>query len=100
MVCIVGTLLFWLLCSAVNAGRIEALAAGGVAWPLEAAYWLLPKPVDFGVFLRDVLDAGRYFSQWDALKEYRPSDLSIVTSILSAAALLVLSAFDFGTVDY
>ncbi|MFL5341861.1 MAG: ABC transporter permease subunit [Gemmataceae bacterium] len=100
VVCIVGTVLFWALCSAVNAGRVEMVAAGTTSWPLEIAYWLLPKPVDCGVFLRDALDAGRYFAQWEALKEYRPGEASVVTSVLSAAALLLLAAVDFRKVDY
>src|SRR5205085_9481618 len=45
--CMVGVVLFWLLCTAVNTSRVEMWAAGasGVTRALvEAAYWVLPKP--------------------------------------------------------
>jgi ABC-type transport system involved in multi-copper enzyme maturation permease subunit len=54
---VVGTILTWTACWAVNYAR--QTASPGL--PLDIAYWLLPKPADFGLFLVDVLGAGNYF---------------------------------------
>src|SRR5262249_15398913 len=61
IICIIGTVLFWILCNAVNSARIEFLldpvAPALLRWPLEAAYWILPKPIDFNLLLIQGLHA-------------------------------------------
>ena len=54
-VCVFGTVLFWLLCWAMNFGRHAAMASLGPsrscrrrsAGPSTPRYWVLPKPLDF-----------------------------------------------------
>jgi ABC-type transport system involved in multi-copper enzyme maturation permease subunit len=105
IVSIIGTVLFWLLCNAVNAGRVE-IAAQAVELPAwvrgaaEVAYWLLPKPVDMGKLMSDVLHGNRYFAEWSALRDYRPGEMSIVSSLAFAAVALLAAARDFVQVDY
>src|SRR5205823_5746525 len=61
--CVVGSLLFWLLCWAMNFGRHalaslrleEATAAFGRT--VDLGYWLLPKPADFSLILHTALAA-------------------------------------------
>jgi ABC-type transport system involved in multi-copper enzyme maturation permease subunit len=87
--CAFGTLAFWLLCWAMNFGRQAALGALGapspaLGWVTEAAYWVLPKPLDFQL----ALSGGA-----------RPG-LSLLASALAGVALLAVAAYDFGTAEY
>src|SRR5262245_7905849 len=109
IICNIGTVLFWLLCNAVNSARIEFLLDPGtpalLRWPLEAVYWLLPKPVDFNLILIQALHAEHHFATWPALKAFEAEgralpELSVLTSLLFAVGMLVVSAFDVGKVDY
>src|SRR5262245_41942987 len=75
--CVVGSLLFWLLCWGTNYGRHAALVveaeratasaaqeaelATGYTRALEAGYWVLPKPSDLGYLLAKSLEADQYF---------------------------------------
>ncbi len=67
MACVVGGVLFWIACYAVNYGRHFAVVYGDLnpgaeALPgftvflSEAGYWLLPKPVDFTMMLEKSLN--------------------------------------------
>ena len=63
--CAFGTVLFWLLCWAMNFGRHAALGALGphtvspaFGWVIDAGYWLLPKPLDFQLALADGAHGG------------------------------------------
>ncbi len=109
IVCIIGSILFWILCVAINAGRIETMlqpdSPALIRWPLEAAYWLLPKPVDFNLLISQALNAQHYFSQWDAATamerqgRFHP-ELAILTSTLFAGGMVAVSALDVRKVDY
>src|SRR5262249_5301558 len=50
--CVFGTVVFWLICCAMNYGRHTMVAldvlpySGVVQWAVEAGYWVLPKPAD------------------------------------------------------
>jgi hypothetical protein len=109
IVCVVGIVLFWLLCAAVNAGRIELLsgtdAPALVRWVTEALYWLLPKPVDFQLMLGQALGAGDKFAPWGAaraVEQQRGSapELSLLTSLAFAVGALLLSARRVARLDY
>ena len=58
VVSVVGTVAVWAACWAVNYMRDAAGPTGG--GPLEMAYWVLPKPVDFGLLLVDALGAASF----------------------------------------
>src|SRR5438034_6228099 len=68
MACILGSVLFWVLCMAVNYARDAAVALPQIApasrslSPLtfalvDATYWTLPKPADFIMILEHALNA-------------------------------------------
>jgi ABC-type transport system involved in multi-copper enzyme maturation permease subunit len=109
IICIIGTVLFWMLCNAVNSARIEFLldpdAPALLRWPLEAAYWILPKPIDFNLLLIQSLHAEHHFATWPALKVFESQgralpELSILTSLVFAVVMVAISALDVGKVDY
>ncbi len=109
----VGSLLFWLVCWAVNYGHwsavvsSQALAGGGsVLHPcLDAAYWVLPKPVDFGHLLLQGLHARGYFGQLLDLAALEKAqvflpELSLLSSLLFAVAALGCAGYRFTRTDY
>jgi ABC-type transport system involved in multi-copper enzyme maturation permease subunit len=114
--CVIGSVLFWLLCWGMNYAHNFALAMPAVApgtpplSPLTQAlvdvgYWVLPKPVDLGMLVRDLLGAGDYFAAFPEEKAVRQSgqylpDLSLFSSVLFAGVLLCVSARKLATTDY
>jgi ABC-2 family transporter protein len=107
-ICLVGSLAFWMLCWWVNHGWHAARAAGASgegSFPLEAAYWLLPKPADFSALLFELLHADHYFGRlldYGMLGEHGGLHLaaSILTSLVFTAIALALSAWRFARTDY
>lgn len=110
--CVIGSVLFWLLCWAMNFGRQSYVSAppaegmaGSLNWGMELGYWLLPKPADLDMLLYDALQARNFFGQ--ALDPRRLMDagalhpeLSILTSILFTVVILVMAAYEFAKQDY
>jgi hypothetical protein len=108
---IFGTVLFWLLCWAMNFGRHAELLTLGpngappmIAWAVEAGYWTLPKPLDFQIVamlpapaadsvpLLDVTrlaDRGAWAPGW-----------SLASSAVWGLLLVCVAAHDFNTADY
>ncbi|MBL8864059.1 MAG: ABC transporter permease subunit [Planctomycetia bacterium] len=111
VVCIFGTLLFWLLCWTVNythlrllAQPVEGLGAmSGVL--LDAIYWILPKPLDLGGIFYDSMRATGFAApvpELDAVQKkglFRP-ELSALASALFAPVVLFFAAFEFKSTDY
>jgi len=110
--CVIGSLLFWLVCWGMNYGRHFVLGVpdvsqvpGSLAWLVDVGYWVLPKPADLGVVLFDALDAGRHFSKGLALQnvqahgDFHP-EWSILSSLLFTAAMLYVAGRQFVTTDY
>jgi ABC-type transport system involved in multi-copper enzyme maturation permease subunit len=105
VVSMAGSLAFWVLCWVVNNGRHSAVAAGAPPLSLELTYWALPKPADLNYLLFSTLGADKYFSQ---LLNYRvleergalSLELSLVTSLAFALALMLLAVFRFRRIDY
>ena len=101
--CVFGTVLFWLLCWAMNFGRHAALGtldphvvSPAFSWVVDSAYWVLPKPLDFQLALSDgthgeVLGLGRV--------TWSPA-LSLLASALCGAGLLAAAAYDFAAAEY
>jgi ABC-type transport system involved in multi-copper enzyme maturation permease subunit len=111
VVCIFGTLLFWLLCWTVNfthvrltAQPLEAMSGLSMGL-LDLMYWVLPKPLDLGGVFYDAMMASGFSSpvpELHAIKEkgqFHP-EASIVTSIVFGLATLALAAYEFWTTDY
>jgi hypothetical protein len=107
-----GTIVFWLLCWAMNAGRhalhsLPDLQAAGrsLGGSVELGYWVLPRPLDLHLLLAEALGAPSTVGgvvNLPVLVEHglwRPS-LSVVASLLFAGVLYVIAAYDFLTADY
>lgn len=110
--CVFGSIVFWLLCWGMNYGRHMMVAmpemqgmTGGLHFMVELGYWVLPKPADLGVLMFDALQAHNYFStvmEFDAVKAkgaFSPV-LSVAASLGFTVVVLVLSAYEFHTMDY
>jgi ABC-type transport system involved in multi-copper enzyme maturation permease subunit len=110
--CVLGSLLFWLLCCAVNLARhavrsVPDLGAlpGGFGRSIEVGYWALPKPLDFHILLvqgkhnelvlGQFIDVPAMAAQGAWLPEW-----SLAASVLSAVALFAVAAYDFVTAEY
>jgi hypothetical protein len=103
-VCVFGTVLFWLLCWAMNFGRHAAIAtldphvlSPAFGWTIDAAYWVLPKPLDFQLALANqtghdgLLGLNRV--------AWSPA-LSLLASALCGVVLLGVAVYDFATAEY
>ncbi len=114
VVCVFGSILFWLVAWGMNFGR-HALVAGGMSMPsgrfsapinglVDLGYWVLPKPADFSMLLYDALGAKDYFGpafDSNLLAGHSLSLwLSVVTSLGFTAYILFASARRFATTDY
>ncbi len=108
--CVFGTVVFWLLCWAMNFGRHTAVSsldphtlAPVFSWTIDAAYWVLPKPLDFQLALaswtshKEPEIAG--LSQVGGHGTWSPA-LSLLASGLCGVALLAVAAYDFVTAEY
>lgn len=113
LVCVLGSVAFWFLCWGMNYGRHCLLALTSDMPQLnpvlrglaEAGYWILPKPVDQGMILHRILDAGdslRSLSELQKVQElgaFHP-ELSLVTSLLFPIVMLVVAARQLSTTNY
>lgn len=110
--CVLGSILFWLICWGMNFGRHSVLAhpdlqtlGGGFSFLVEAGYWTLPKPADLLMVLFDALQAGAHMpmaQEFKAVQEqgaFHP-ELSILASVIFAVAMLAVAARQFVTTDY
>jgi hypothetical protein len=108
--CLFGSVLFWLACWAVNFGRhtVRLMEGGmtlGFGRPLEASYWLLPKPLDFHLVLVDSLHAGPWpgrgvdVAALAARGAWLPGP-SLLASAACAAVLLALAAYELKSAEY
>lgn len=106
-----GTLLFWVLCWAINMTHLHLVAVEvqGVtpasAFLIEVGYWVLPKPLDMSGLFFDAMRAADYSAPLPELTvakakgQFHP-ELSILTSLLFAAGILALAVYEFRTQDY
>jgi len=113
LACVLGSVAFWFLCWGMNYGRHCLLALESDMPPLhpvlrglaEAGYWILPKPVDLGMMLHRVLDAGDSFRSFPELQKVQElgafyPELSLVTSLLFALVMIVVAARQLSATDY
>ncbi len=106
-----GTLLFWVVCWAVNLTH-HSLAAhppenlsGAASSLLAAGYWILPKPVDLSGIFFDALGAADFSAKvpeldaFQVVGEWQPG-LSVLASVLFAAGMLAIAVYEFKDMDY
>ncbi len=110
--CVIGSLLFWILCWGMNFGRHAIVAIpdvqqlpGSLGWAVEGGYWLLPKPTDLGLLLFDALDAGKHFGKVATLKAVHTHGgfhpvWSIASSLAFMVVMLVHAGREFVHADY
>ena len=111
VVSVFGTLLFWLLCWAMNFTylRLSESPVEGItpfaSFLVEAGYWILPKPLDLSGIFFDAMDAGKYATpvpELEAMKQqgrFQP-ELSVLASLAFAFGVLAVAAYEFHNMDY
>jgi hypothetical protein len=113
-VCIVGSIVFWALCWAMNYGRhalagvrLEEVqrASAGLGRIAELGYWIMPKPADFSLILADTLGAEQFATPWMAFKAVREAGQfhplgSVLSSLAVGAVFLAIAAYEFVHDDY
>jgi ABC-type transport system involved in multi-copper enzyme maturation permease subunit len=116
VVCVFGSILFWLLCYGMNYARHAALAlphlnpgvepvSAAARAVLETGYWILPKPADVMILLDRAMHAHQHFtplgefSTVQALGAYDPL-ASLAASLLFAAGLLAGAARQLRVTNY
>ncbi|MGE3817988.1 MAG: transcriptional regulator [Isosphaeraceae bacterium] len=114
--CILGTILFWILCWGMNYGRHALVAlpklspsaastAPMLGWVVEAGYWLLPKPADLGMIVGDSLGAQPEtefvpeFTTVRKMRRFQPF-AAVLTSVATATLILGFAVYRFESVDY
>lgn len=115
IVCVFGSVVFWLIAWGVNFGRHALFAttvnnpelanAPAFTWLLEAVYWITPKPADVGMLLFDATSAAPYFHVAEALRVVREHGgfsptLALLSSFAASVFLLVAAAQQFEATDY
>jgi ABC-type transport system involved in multi-copper enzyme maturation permease subunit len=107
MVCVLGSVVFWLMCWGMNYGHhVTAAAAADVpqsaAFRAEAGYWILPKPLDASMTLRAAVDGGQTeppLQRFVQTGAFRP-ELAILSSLAFIAAMVALSAQQLSDKEY
>ena len=111
VVSVFGTLLFWLLCWAMNfthlllvAGPAEGITPAA-SFLIEAGYWLLPKPLDMSGIFFDAMGAGDYSTPVPEVARAKAKGmfhpvLSVLASLAFAAGVLAVAAYEFRNMDY
>ena len=114
--CVLGTLLFWLLCWGMNYGRHAvvslpllapevAATAPRLGWASEVGYWALPKPADLGMILSDAIGGPNQpaalpeFAAVRTLHRFHPV-AAVVTSLAAAAVIFAAAVRKFELTDY
>jgi ABC-type transport system involved in multi-copper enzyme maturation permease subunit len=111
VVCVFGTLLFWLLCWTMNMTHhhLAGFEVKGItpasSFLVEAGYWILPKPLDLSGVFFDAMQAANYSApvpQLAAVKSkglFHP-ELSLAASLLFSFGVLAIAAHEFRKTDY
>ncbi len=111
VVCVFGSLLFWVICWGMNFGRhaIEVHDLPGLSpvgrTMLEVSYWTLPKPGDMNLNLYYALKAKGFapgVKEFEKLKDagkFQP-ELSLLASIAFALVMLAIAARELESTDY
>jgi len=111
VVCVFGTLLFWVLCWGMNFGRHAVVAnepkgmSPGTQAVLEIGYWVLPKPGDLNMVLDGALDSRAFSGGVPEFDVARRKDrvhlpLSVLACLLAAAWMYGVAAWEFRQAEY
>jgi ABC-type transport system involved in multi-copper enzyme maturation permease subunit len=111
VVCVFGTLLFWVLCWGMNFGRHAIVAhdpAGmstGSRFVVELGYWTLPKPGDLNMIFDDALETEAFAGGVPEFALARGKGqvnlpLSTLASLLFAVAMFGVAAWEFRNAEY
>ena len=111
VVCVFGTLLFWVLCWGMNFGRHAMIAhdpagiSDGTKAVVEVGYWVLPKPGDLNVIFDDALESRAFAAGVPEFDEARKKGhlnlyLSALASLAFAAAMFGIAAWEFRNAEY
>lgn len=111
VVCIFGTLLFWLLCWTVNYTHVRLMVtpveglSGASTMLMDLIYWVLPKPLDLGGIFYDAMQATGFAAPVPELNAAQNQGLlnpvlSAITSTVFAPVVLLLAAYEFKSTDY
>ncbi len=111
VVCAFGTLLFWLVCWAMNFAHHKAVAnpvdayGPGALVLLDVGYWVLPKPLDMSAVFFDAIRAEGFAGKVPELQKVQDAgkfypQLSIAASLAFAAGVLGLAGYEFKMTDY
>lgn len=111
IVCVIGSILFWLICWGVNFGRhamavhdVDAMSPAGKT-VLEVSYWVMPKPLDMSMILYDGLRASGFSAGVQEMRKLKADgrfhpELAILASMLFAIVMLGIAARELKTTDY
>ncbi len=106
---IFGTLMVWLLCWAINFSHVRLAVSppSGISdsTVLNAAYWVLPKPLDLGAVFYDAVRAEGFALKVPELESAQAAglvhpELSVMTSLAFALLVLLAAAYEFKHTDY
>lgn len=111
VVCVFGTLLFWVLCWGMNFGRHAVVAhdpagvSDGSRFALEVGYWVLPKPGDLNLVLDDALETQGFAAGIPEFEAARAKGqmnllLSALASLAFAGAMFGVAAWEFRNAEY
>jgi hypothetical protein len=111
VVCVFGTLLFWVLCWGMNYGRHAIVAhdpkgmSEATRFATELGYWALPKPGDLNVILDDALETRGFAASVPEFETARQKEkvnlaLSALASLLFAGAMFGVAAWEFRNTEY
>lgn len=111
VVCVFGTLLFWVLCWGMNFARHAIVAhdpagmSDGSRFVVESGYWVLPKPGDLNIIFDDALETEGFAASVPEFATVRKKGamrlpLSAITSLLFAAAMFGVAAYEFRKAEY
>jgi hypothetical protein len=111
VVCVFGTLLFWVVCWGMNYGRHTVVAhdpvgvSTGSRFVLEVGYWALPKPGDLNMVFDDALETRGFAAgvpEFDAARHKGSVNLplSALASLLFAVAMFGIAAWEFRNAEY
>ena len=111
VVCVFGTLLFWLACWGMNFTHHRLAAYDGpgataaTRYLVEAGYWVLPKPLDASGVFFDAIQAADFTAAVPELAAAKAGnrwhpEMAALTSLVFAAVILGLAAYEFRHLDY
>ena len=106
-----GVLLFWFVTALINTAHhhYAALPPGAVTAAatglIDAAYWVFPKPLDYGAVFFDALGANEFAAELPDVRAAREAgrlrpDLAFASGFAFAAATLGLACYEFEGTDY